>query len=205
MLNSKQFIYRYREAASNFLTALSLQRKSRSRQLSHQVMSGNIWAALRIALSMMDQPELFQAANIGDLDLLMRAFNLDMWTDKCFWLSISQEPKVLRKEEAANSFIKFFFFPPQSTFTFLRTAQQYMISEKSTMPGRLYKDALEKILVSDVLLVGEGICWKKKKTMEKDGWNWKTFRSETDADLNCQIDQSNSLKMFSAITHIKPM
>lgn len=68
-----------REAASNFLTALSLQRKSRSRQQSHQVMSGNIWAALRIALSMMDQPELFQAANIGDLDLLMRAFNLDIW------------------------------------------------------------------------------------------------------------------------------
>lgn len=69
----------HREAASNFLTALSLQRKSRSRQQSHQVMSGNIWAALRIALSMMDQPELFQAANIGDLDLLMRAFNLDIW------------------------------------------------------------------------------------------------------------------------------
>ncbi|XP_077054893.1 PEX5-related protein isoform X2 [Siphateles boraxobius] len=68
----------HREAASNFLTALGQQRKSRSRQLSHQVMSGNIWAALRIALSMLDQPELFQAANIGDLDLLMRAFNLDM-------------------------------------------------------------------------------------------------------------------------------
>lgn len=67
-----------REAARNFLTALSLQRKSRSRQQSHQVMSGNIWAALRIALSMLDQPELFQAANIGDLDLLMRAFNLDI-------------------------------------------------------------------------------------------------------------------------------
>ncbi|CAL8309608.1 unnamed protein product [Lota lota] len=68
----------HREAAGNFLTALSLQRKSRSHQLSHQVMSGNIWAALRIALSMMDQPELFQAANIGDLDLLMKAFNLDI-------------------------------------------------------------------------------------------------------------------------------
>ncbi|MEQ2310624.1 hypothetical protein AMECASPLE_010997, partial [Ameca splendens] len=68
----------HREAASNFLMALSLQRKSQSGQQSHQVMSGNIWAALRIALSMMDQPELFQAANIGDLDLLMRAFNLDI-------------------------------------------------------------------------------------------------------------------------------
>lgn len=75
------FIYLFtycREAASHFLAALSLQRKSRGQQLSHQVMSGNIWAALRIALSMLDQPELFQAANIGDLDLLMRAFNLDM-------------------------------------------------------------------------------------------------------------------------------
>ncbi|XP_072295165.1 PEX5-related protein isoform X2 [Eucyclogobius newberryi] len=68
----------HREAASNFLTALNLQRKSQSLQQSHQVMSGNIWAALRIALSMMDQPELFQAANIGDLDFLMRAFNLDL-------------------------------------------------------------------------------------------------------------------------------
>uniref|UniRef100_A0A8C5F9D0 Peroxisomal biosis factor 5 like n=1 Tax=Gadus morhua TaxID=8049 RepID=A0A8C5F9D0_GADMO len=68
----------HREAAGNFLTALSLQRKSRSHQLSHQVMSGNIWAALRIALSMMDQPELFQAANLGDLDLLIKAFNLDI-------------------------------------------------------------------------------------------------------------------------------
>ncbi|XP_031430085.1 PEX5-related protein isoform X2 [Clupea harengus] len=68
----------HREAASNFLTALSLQRKSRSSQLAQQVMSGSIWAALRIALSLMDQPELFQAANIGDLDHLMRAFNMDM-------------------------------------------------------------------------------------------------------------------------------
>nr|XP_055058676.1 PEX5-related protein isoform X1 [Misgurnus anguillicaudatus] len=62
----------HREAVSNFLTALHQQRKSRS----HQEMSGNIWAALRIALSLMDQPELFQAASVGDLDLLMRAFNM---------------------------------------------------------------------------------------------------------------------------------
>lgn len=27
----------------------------------------------------MDQPELFQAANLGDLDVLLRAFNLDPW------------------------------------------------------------------------------------------------------------------------------
>ncbi|XP_027731807.1 PEX5-related protein isoform X5 [Vombatus ursinus] len=68
----------YREAVSNFLTALSLQRKSRNQQqVPHPAISGNIWAALRIALSMMDQPELFQAANLGDLDVLLRAFNLE--------------------------------------------------------------------------------------------------------------------------------
>ncbi|XP_068137172.1 PEX5-related protein isoform X3 [Hyperolius riggenbachi] len=69
----------HREAVSNFLTALSLQRKSRLQQQSHHhpVISGNIWAALRIALSMMDQPELFHAANVGDLDILLRAFNIE--------------------------------------------------------------------------------------------------------------------------------
>ncbi|KAL6468278.1 hypothetical protein MHYP_G00239550 [Metynnis hypsauchen] len=64
----------HREAVSNFLTALNQQRKNRS----HQVMSSSIWAALRIALSLMDLPELFQAASVGDLDLLLRAFNMDM-------------------------------------------------------------------------------------------------------------------------------
>ncbi|XP_077204427.1 PEX5-related protein isoform X3 [Paroedura picta] len=68
----------YREAVSNFLTALNLQRKSRNQQpVPHLAISGNIWAALRIALSMMDQPELFQAANVGDLDVLLRAFNIN--------------------------------------------------------------------------------------------------------------------------------
>ncbi|XP_023256919.1 PEX5-related protein-like [Seriola lalandi dorsalis] len=64
----------HREAVSNFLTALNQQR--RSQRCSHQQMSANIWAALRIAISMMDRPELFQAANIGDLDLLMSAFEV---------------------------------------------------------------------------------------------------------------------------------
>lgn len=74
MLACLTSLFSYREAVNNFLTALHQQRKSRS----HQVMSSNIWAALRIALSLMNQPELFQAASVGDLDLLMRAFNMDM-------------------------------------------------------------------------------------------------------------------------------
>ncbi|XP_038129648.1 PEX5-related protein-like [Cyprinodon tularosa] len=64
----------HREAVSNFLTALNQQRRSQS--CSQQQMSANIWAALRIAISMMDRPELFQAANMGDLDLLMAAFQV---------------------------------------------------------------------------------------------------------------------------------
>ncbi|XP_069829907.1 PEX5-related protein isoform X1 [Dendropsophus ebraccatus] len=68
----------HREAVSNFLTALYLQKKSRTHQQAQPpVISGNIWAALRIALSMMDQPELFHAANVGDLDVLLKAFNIE--------------------------------------------------------------------------------------------------------------------------------
>lgn len=64
----------HREAVSNFLTALNQQRKSQS----HTLMSSSIWEALRIALSLMDLPDLFHAANVGDLDLLMQAFNMGM-------------------------------------------------------------------------------------------------------------------------------
>ncbi|KAL0966574.1 hypothetical protein UPYG_G00296980 [Umbra pygmaea] len=67
----------HKEAVSNFLTALNQQRQSHS----HQVMSANIWAALRIALSMMDRPELFQAANLEDLDRLMKVFEMGALCD----------------------------------------------------------------------------------------------------------------------------
>ncbi|XP_078267052.1 PEX5-related protein isoform X2 [Rhinoraja longicauda] len=67
----------YKEAVSNFLTALNLQRKTRAVQSCHQFISGSIWTAVRIALSLMDQPELFHAAHVGDLDTLMKAFNMD--------------------------------------------------------------------------------------------------------------------------------
>ncbi|KAM4728200.1 LOW QUALITY PROTEIN: PEX5-related protein [Anableps anableps] len=60
-----------REAVSNFLTALNQQR--RSQRCGQQQMSTNIWAALRIAVSMMERPELVRAAGVGDLDLLTRA------------------------------------------------------------------------------------------------------------------------------------
>uniref|UniRef100_A0A3B5N0N4 Peroxisomal biogenesis factor 5-like b n=1 Tax=Xiphophorus couchianus TaxID=32473 RepID=A0A3B5N0N4_9TELE len=58
------------EAVSNFVTALNQQRCSQ--RCSQLQMSTNIWAALRIAVSMMDDPGLDRAASLGDLDLLTR-------------------------------------------------------------------------------------------------------------------------------------
>ncbi|KAJ3595787.1 hypothetical protein NHX12_005090, partial [Muraenolepis orangiensis] len=64
----------HREAAGHFLTALKQQRQRQ--RPSQPVMSANIWAALRVALSVMD-PQLLHAASVGDLDLLMRAFHME--------------------------------------------------------------------------------------------------------------------------------
>ncbi|XP_054599869.2 PEX5-related protein [Nothobranchius furzeri] len=64
-----------REAVSNFLMALNQQRQSQP--CSQHQMSDNIWAALRIALSMLDRTELFQAVGTRDLDQLMGAFEVD--------------------------------------------------------------------------------------------------------------------------------
>ncbi|KAM9700052.1 PEX5-related protein-like, partial [Menidia menidia] len=67
----------HREAVSNFLVALTQQRRSPA--CPPPQMSANIWAALRIALSLMEgpqgpPPELLRAASTQDLDLLLRAF-----------------------------------------------------------------------------------------------------------------------------------
>nr|XP_057922856.1 PEX5-related protein [Doryrhamphus excisus] len=65
----------HREAITHFLIALNQQRRSQS--CSQNQMSANIWAALRIAISMMDQPKLFQAVDMEDLDQLMAAFHVE--------------------------------------------------------------------------------------------------------------------------------
>ncbi|KAK5889675.1 hypothetical protein CesoFtcFv8_015658 [Champsocephalus esox] len=64
----------HREAVSNFLLALSQQRADQ--RCSQQQMSANIWDALRIAVTTMDRPDLSEAAEARDLDLLMGAFQL---------------------------------------------------------------------------------------------------------------------------------
>lgn len=54
----------------------ALDQQRRTQRCSQQQMSANIWVALRVALSVMDRPELFQAAGEGDLDLLVRVFQV---------------------------------------------------------------------------------------------------------------------------------
>lgn len=58
---------------------------------------------------MMDQPELFQAANIGDLDLLMRAFNLDIWEMGGSYDSISSftySPAFTQQPKAQSAHVR---------------------------------------------------------------------------------------------------
>lgn len=43
--------------------------------------------------------------------------------------------------------------------------------------------------------------WKKSVTQSSYIYHVCLLYDEKDADLNCQIDKSNSLKLFSAITH----
>ncbi|XP_061653377.1 PEX5-related protein [Phyllopteryx taeniolatus] len=66
----------HREAATNFLTALKQQRRSESGSRNPNRMSASVWAALRLAVSAMDPPELVQAADAEDLDRLTVAFDM---------------------------------------------------------------------------------------------------------------------------------
>lgn len=68
----------FREAVEHFLTALNMQRKSQQGMKDPQVvMSKNIWSTLRMAVSLLGRPDLYDACDNHDLDRLNSEFGMN--------------------------------------------------------------------------------------------------------------------------------
>lgn len=66
----------FREAAEHFLTALNMQQQSRGPNGPESVMSTNIWSTLRMTLSMLGRPDLYNACDSNSLDVLNKEFKM---------------------------------------------------------------------------------------------------------------------------------
>ncbi|XP_076085130.1 peroxisomal targeting signal 1 receptor-like isoform X2 [Mytilus galloprovincialis] len=67
----------HKEAVEHFLTALNMQRKSHGLKDPQLVMSKNIWGTLRMAVSLMGRPDLYEVCDRNDLDSLNREFSME--------------------------------------------------------------------------------------------------------------------------------
>ncbi|KAL4221619.1 PEX5-related protein [Mactra antiquata] len=67
----------HREAIEHFLAALNLQKKSQGVQNPNVVMSQNIWSTLRMAISLMGKPELYEHCDKKDIDALNNVFGMN--------------------------------------------------------------------------------------------------------------------------------
>lgn len=56
-----------------------MQRKSHGLKDPQLVMSKNIWGTLRMAVSLMGRPDLYDICDRNDLDSLNREFNMESW------------------------------------------------------------------------------------------------------------------------------
>jgi len=56
-----------------------MQRKSHGLKDPQLVMSKNIWGTLRMAVSLMGRPDLYDICDKNDLDSLNREFNMESW------------------------------------------------------------------------------------------------------------------------------
>ncbi len=68
-----------REAVEHFLTALNLQQQSKGPKGESSQMSENIWSTMRMAVSLMGQPDLHKACDARDIQMLNQHFKIDTW------------------------------------------------------------------------------------------------------------------------------
>ncbi|XP_033724769.1 peroxisomal targeting signal 1 receptor-like isoform X2 [Pecten maximus] len=66
----------HKEAVEHFLTALNMQSQSHGLKDPQFVMSKNIWSTLRMAVSLMGRPDLYEICDKNDLERLKQEFGM---------------------------------------------------------------------------------------------------------------------------------
>ncbi|XP_013412117.1 peroxisomal targeting signal 1 receptor isoform X2 [Lingula anatina] len=67
----------HKEAVEHFLMALNMQHQGRGPRGEQSVMSDNVWSTLRMAISLMGRPDLYELCDERNLDRLNKEFNME--------------------------------------------------------------------------------------------------------------------------------